>query len=95
MSEHLCTCGTVMFYDQENDQHVCFPCAHKEAVRLHEVEVARDAIVEAADKWRTTIADCDENDDIGECIWLVQDRYEAARAVVTAVDHWRKLKGGA
>jgi hypothetical protein len=39
-----------MFYDQENDQHVCFPCAHKEAVRLHEVEVARAAIVDAADK---------------------------------------------
>ena len=81
MSEHLCTCGTVMFYDQENDQHVCFPCAHKEAVRLHEVEVARDAIVDAADK---------------SCAAYTRSQFPLESAwdgLLAAVDAWRKLKG--
>lgn len=83
MSEHLCTCGTVMFYDQENDQHVCFPCAHKEAVRLHEVEVARDAIVDAADKQESAFEGDKSDADYANTCRVTEERVRA----------WRKLKG--
>ena len=83
MSEHRCTCGTLMFYDQEKDMHVCFPCAHKEAVRRLETESARDAIVEAADA-HEKIARYDEHDN-AHTHWTY-------RQLLYTVDAWRKLR---
>lgn len=76
MSERRCECGTMLFWDDENREFVCFPCAEKEATRLSAIESAERAIVEAADKWRDNLA--------------YADRCELELAA--SVDAWRKLR---
>ena len=53
MSENRCECGTLMYWDDDNDQFVCFKCVEKQAETMDAIESAERAIVDAADKWRS------------------------------------------
>ena len=83
MSENRCECGTLMYWDDDNDQFVCFKCVEKQAEPMDAIESAERAIVDAADKYRSADANA------------MADLLAAKWALIDAVDAWRKLKGGA